>query len=36
VASTSEEIVLSRSAAPISISGDTSLLTLGDHGYETR
>jgi hypothetical protein len=35
VASTSEEIALSRSAAPTSISGDASVLTLGDHGYET-
>ena len=35
VASVSEEIALSRSAAPTSISGDASILTLGDHGYET-
>ena len=35
VASASEEIALSRSAAPISISGDASVLTLGEHGYET-
>jgi hypothetical protein len=35
VASASEEIALSRSAAPTSISGDASILTLGDHGYET-
>jgi hypothetical protein len=35
VASASEEISLSRSAAPTSISGDASVLTLGDHGYET-
>src|ERR1700692_2981294 len=35
VASASEEIALSRSAAPISISGDASVLTLGDHGYVT-
>ena len=35
VASASEEIALSRSAAPPSISGDASVLTLGDHGYET-
>jgi len=35
VASASEEIALSRSAAPTSISGDASVLTLGDHGYET-
>jgi hypothetical protein len=35
VASGSEEIALSRSAAPASISGDASVLTLGDHGYVT-
>jgi hypothetical protein len=35
VASASKEIALSRSAAPTSISGDASVLTLGDHGYET-
>ena len=35
VTSTSEEIALSRSAAPTSISGDASVLTLGDHGYDT-
>jgi hypothetical protein len=35
VASPSEEIALARSAAPISISGDASVLTLGDRGYET-
>jgi hypothetical protein len=35
VASASEEIALSRSAAPTSISGGASVLTLGDHGYET-
>jgi len=35
VASATEEITLSRSAAPASISGDASVLTLGDHGYET-
>jgi hypothetical protein len=29
------EIALSRSAAPTSISGDASILTLGDRGYET-
>jgi hypothetical protein len=34
-ASASEEIALSQSAAPTSISGDASVLTLGDHGYET-
>jgi hypothetical protein len=35
VASASEEIALSQSAAPTSISGDASILTLGNHGYET-
>ena|ERR1700723_1998073 len=35
VAGASEEIALSRSAAPASISGDAGVLTLGDHGYET-
>ncbi len=35
VASASEEIARSRSAAPTSISGDASVLTLGDRGYET-
>jgi hypothetical protein len=35
VANASEEIALSRSAAPTSISGDASVLTLGDHCYET-
>jgi hypothetical protein len=35
VAGASEEIELSRSAAPVSISGDASVLTLGEHGYET-
>lgn len=35
VASASEEIALSRSAAPTSISGDAGVLTLGNHGYET-
>jgi hypothetical protein len=35
VASASEEIALSRSAAPTSMSVDASVLTLGDHGYET-
>jgi hypothetical protein len=35
VASASEEIALSRSAAPNSISSDASVLTLGEHGYET-
>jgi hypothetical protein len=32
--SASEEIALSQSAAPTSISGDAGILTLGDHGYE--
>src|SRR6202162_2758701 len=35
VASAAQEIALSRSAAPASISGDASVLTLGDHGYVT-
>ena len=35
VASAAEEIALSQSAAPASISGEASVLTLGDHGYET-
>jgi hypothetical protein len=35
VANASDEIALSRSAAPTSISGNASVLTLGDHGYET-
>jgi hypothetical protein len=35
LATASEEIALARSAAPASISGDASILTLGDHGYET-
>jgi hypothetical protein len=35
VASAADEIALSRSAAPTSISGDASVLTLGSHGYET-
>jgi hypothetical protein len=35
VASAAEEVALSRSAAPASISVDASVLTLGDHGYET-
>jgi hypothetical protein len=34
-ANAAEEIALSRSAAPASISGDASILTLGDRGYET-
>jgi hypothetical protein len=36
VPNASEEIALSRTAAPASISGDAGVLTLGDHGYETR
>ena len=35
VANAAEEIALSRSAAPTSISGDASIFTLGSHGYET-
>src|SRR5271168_2353631 len=35
VANAAEEIALSRTAAPTSISGDASILTLGSHGYET-
>jgi len=35
VANAAEEIALSRSAAPASISADASILTLGSHGYET-
>jgi hypothetical protein len=35
VAGASEEIALSRSAAPASISADASVLTLGDRGYHT-
>jgi hypothetical protein len=34
-ASASAEIALARSAAPTSISGDASVLVLGNHGYET-
>jgi hypothetical protein len=34
-ASAAAEIALARSAAPASISGDASVLVLGDHGYET-
>jgi hypothetical protein len=33
-AGAAEEIALARSAAPSSISGDASVLTLGDHGYD--
>jgi hypothetical protein len=35
VANASEEIALSRSAAPASISGDASILILGNRGYDT-
>jgi hypothetical protein len=35
VANASEEITLSRSAAPSSISADATILTLGDRGYQT-
>jgi hypothetical protein len=35
VATASEEIALSRSAAPASISEDASILTLGNRGYES-
>jgi hypothetical protein len=35
VANAAEEIALSRSAAPTSISGDAGVLILGSHGYET-
>jgi hypothetical protein len=35
LASASEEVALARTAAPMSISGDAKVLTLGDHGYET-
>jgi hypothetical protein len=35
MASVSEEVALSQSAAPASISGDADVMTLGDHGYET-
>jgi hypothetical protein len=35
VAARSEEIDLARSAAPMSISGNADVLTLGNHGYET-
>ena len=34
-ASTSAEIEMARNAAPASISGDASVLVLGNHGYET-
>ena len=35
IASSAEEISLARSAAPKSISGDATVLTLGEHGYIT-
>ena len=35
VASASDEIALARSAAPVSISKEASVLTLGDRGYDT-
>jgi hypothetical protein len=35
VASPADEVALARSAAPTSISDNASVLTLGDHGYET-
>ncbi len=35
MASSSDEIALARSAAPASISADASVLTLGDHGFDT-
>jgi hypothetical protein len=35
MATPAEEIALARSAAPASISGDSEVLTLGSHGYET-
>jgi hypothetical protein len=34
-ASASAEIAMARTAAPASISGDASVLVLGNHGYET-
>jgi hypothetical protein len=34
VATPSEEIALARTAAPMSISGNADVLTLGSHGYE--
>jgi len=34
VAPQSDEIALARSAAPMSISGNADVLTLGSHGYE--
>jgi len=35
MASASDEIALARSAAPTLVAVDASVLTLGDHGYET-
>lgn len=35
VASQAAEIALARSAAPVAISADATVMTLGDHGYET-
>jgi hypothetical protein len=35
LASSADEVALARSAAPVSISGDADVLTLGAHGYET-
>jgi hypothetical protein len=35
IANPSDEIALARSAAPVSISGDAEILTLGSRGYET-
>jgi len=36
MASPAEEAALARSAAPVSISGDADVLTLGEHGYESE
>jgi hypothetical protein len=35
IANVADEIALARSAAPDSIAADASILTLGDHGYDT-
>jgi hypothetical protein len=35
IANRADEIALARSAAPASISGDATILTLGSHGFET-
>ena len=35
LATQTDEVALARSAAPTSISGNATVLTLGDHGYET-